>query len=38
MAEQIPGAELVVFEQSGHAPHLEETDAFDTALGKLLAR
>jgi pimeloyl-ACP methyl ester carboxylesterase len=38
MAKQIPDAELVVFEQSGHAPHLEETDAFNAALGKLLAR
>jgi non-heme chloroperoxidase len=38
MAKQIPGADLVVFEQSGHAPHLEETEAFNAALAKLLAR
>jgi pimeloyl-ACP methyl ester carboxylesterase len=36
-AKQIPGATLVVFDQSGHAPHLEEPDAFNAALGKLLA-
>jgi pimeloyl-ACP methyl ester esterase len=38
LAKQIPGAELVAFKTSGHAPHLEETDAFNTALAKLLAR
>jgi pimeloyl-ACP methyl ester esterase len=38
MAKQIPGAELVVFDKSGHAPHLEEPDAFNAALAKLLAR
>jgi pimeloyl-ACP methyl ester esterase len=38
MAKQIPGAELVVFEESAHSPHLEETDAFNAALAKLLAR
>jgi proline iminopeptidase len=37
MAKQIPGAQLVVFDNSGHAPHLEEPDEFNTALGKLLA-
>jgi pimeloyl-ACP methyl ester esterase len=37
MAKQIPAASLVVFEQSGHAPHLEEPDAFNTALTKLVA-
>jgi pimeloyl-ACP methyl ester esterase len=37
MAKQIPGATLVVFDKSGHAPHLEEPDAFNAALGKLLA-
>jgi pimeloyl-ACP methyl ester esterase len=38
LAKQIPAAELVVFEQSGHAPHLEEPQAFDAALEKLLAK
>ena len=37
MAKQIAGAELVVFDESGHAPHLEEPDAFNAALAKLLA-
>jgi len=27
-------ARLVVFEESGHAPHLEEPDAFNAALGE----
>ena len=36
LAKKIPGAELTVFEQSGHAPHLEEPEAFNAALGKLL--
>jgi non-heme chloroperoxidase len=34
----IKGARLVVFEQSGHAPFLEETEAFNAALAELLAR
>jgi pimeloyl-ACP methyl ester carboxylesterase len=37
LAEQIPGATLTVFEESGHAPHLEEPDAFNAALQRLLA-
>jgi pimeloyl-ACP methyl ester esterase len=32
----IPEARLVVLEQSGHAPLLEEPDAFNAALGELL--
>lgn len=38
LAKQIPGAEMVAFANSGHAPHLEESDAFNAALAKLLAR
>jgi pimeloyl-ACP methyl ester carboxylesterase len=34
----VKGAELVTFEQSGHTPQLEEADAFNDALAKLLAR
>ncbi|MDX2006751.1 MAG: alpha/beta hydrolase [Meiothermus sp.] len=30
--DRIPGAELVVFEQSGHMPHLEEPEAFFAAI------
>jgi pimeloyl-ACP methyl ester carboxylesterase len=33
----IKGATLTVFEESGHAPHLEEPDAFNAALAKLLS-
>jgi non-heme chloroperoxidase len=32
----IKGATLTVFEESGHAPHLEEPDTFNAALAKLL--
>jgi pimeloyl-ACP methyl ester carboxylesterase len=38
VAGRIPGARLAVFEQSGHAPLLEEPDAVSAALGELLAR
>jgi pimeloyl-ACP methyl ester carboxylesterase len=38
LQKHIKGAELVTFEQSGHTPQLEEVDAFNDALGKLLAR
>ena len=38
LAKGIRGARLVVFEESGHAPFLEEPDAFNAALGELLAR
>ena len=37
LAKGIRGAKLVVFEESGHAPFLEEPDAFNKALGELLA-
>jgi pimeloyl-ACP methyl ester carboxylesterase len=36
LAQHIPGATLTVFEESGHAPHLEEPDAFNAAVAKLL--
>jgi non-heme chloroperoxidase len=36
LAKKIPGATLTVFEESGHAPFLEESQAFDAALGALL--
>src|SRR5579875_1480586 len=36
LAAHIPGARLVVFEESGHAPHLEEPEAFNAALATLL--
>lgn len=38
LAKTIPGATLTVFEQSGHAPFLEEPEAFDAALLALLDR
>ena len=38
LAKGIRGARLVVFEESGHAPFLEEPEAFNKALGELLAR
>jgi non-heme chloroperoxidase len=34
----IKGAELVVFEESGHTPQLEQADAFNAALVKFLAQ
>ncbi len=37
LAKAIPGARLVVFEESGHAPFLEEPDAFNAALVALLS-
>ena len=36
LAENIPGATLTVFDESGHAPFLEEPDAFNQALARLL--
>jgi non-heme chloroperoxidase len=36
LAAAIPGARLVVFEASGHAPFLEEPEAFNAALLELL--
>jgi len=38
LAKKIPGAKLTVFAESGHAPFLEEPDAFNAALGQLLAQ
>jgi pimeloyl-ACP methyl ester carboxylesterase len=37
LTAHIPGATLTVFEESGHAPHLEEPEAFNAALATLLA-
>ena len=37
LAKNIPGAKLTVFAESGHAPFLEEPEAFNAALVKLLA-
>jgi proline iminopeptidase len=34
----VPGAELVVFEESSHTPHLEETEAFLAAVRPFLRR
>jgi proline iminopeptidase len=36
MAAAIPGARLVIFEQSGHFPYIEEPDAFRAALQQFL--
>jgi pimeloyl-ACP methyl ester carboxylesterase len=38
MADQIPGAELVVIEGAGHLSNLERPAAFDKALGGLIDR
>src|SRR6266566_1303933 len=37
LAKKIPGAKLTVFAESGHAPFLEEPEAFNAALAELLA-
>jgi pimeloyl-ACP methyl ester carboxylesterase len=37
LAKSIKGAKLIVFDASGHAPPLEEPDAFNAALADLLA-
>ncbi len=37
LAEGIPNAELVVLEESGHFPFIEESTAFETAVGGWLA-
>jgi non-heme chloroperoxidase len=37
LAKQIAGANLTVFENSGHSPHLEEPEGFNAALAKFLA-
>jgi len=36
LTRQIPGAELIVFEESGHMPPLEEPDGFNAALDRFL--
>ena len=36
-AKLVKGAKLTVFEESAHAPHLEEPDRFNEALAKLLS-
>ncbi|MEM6427937.1 MAG: alpha/beta hydrolase [Deinococcota bacterium] len=38
MAEKIPGAELVIFENSGHSPQLEENERFIQVVRDFLAR
>ncbi len=38
MAERIPEAEVVLFEGLGHAPHLEDAQAFNAQFGAFLAR
>lgn len=38
LARHIEAATLVTFEDSGHTPQLEQADAFNAALGTLLAR
>lgn len=38
LAKKIPGAKLTVFAGSGHSPFLEEPEAFNAALEKLLGR
>ncbi len=38
LAKQITGAELVAFDESGHAPPLEEPERFNDALVRLLER
>jgi len=38
MVKGIKGATVTVFENSGHAPHLEEPEAFNAALAELLVR
>ena len=38
IAAGIPGAELVVFEESGHMAFVEEPDAYNAALRRFLAR
>jgi pimeloyl-ACP methyl ester carboxylesterase len=37
LAKGVKGGTLTVFDDSGHAPHLEEPDAFNAALVELLA-
>lgn len=37
LTQQLPNAQLEVFEHSGHAPHLEEPDRFNEALIQFMA-
>lgn len=37
-ADNVPGAEIHAFEKSGHAPHLEEPDAFNRLLRGIIER
>jgi pimeloyl-ACP methyl ester carboxylesterase len=37
MLEQIPGARLELFEDSGHCPFLEETERFNQVVEEFLA-
>jgi pimeloyl-ACP methyl ester carboxylesterase len=36
--DHVPGAELVLFERSGHCPMLEEPDAFNALVAGFVAR
>jgi proline iminopeptidase len=38
IASLIPGAQLVVFEKSGHSPQLEEAELFQAVVRRFLAR
>ncbi len=38
MRQQIKNAELVIFEQSGHMPHIEEPQAFFGAIRSWFGR
>lgn len=38
MHERIPDSELVTFAESGHSPHWEEPERFNTALTEFVAR
>jgi 3-oxoadipate enol-lactonase len=38
IAERVPGAELVVIDGAAHLPNLEQPDAFNGALVRLLER
>jgi proline iminopeptidase len=37
LARHIPGAELIVFEKSGHSPQIEERDSWLSAVRQFLA-
>jgi pimeloyl-ACP methyl ester carboxylesterase len=38
VAASMPGAELAVFEQSGHCPFLDETERFNEVVERFVAR